>query len=190
MQLFWFLSRAAGLISLVLLTATMTLGITGKMRRTVAGWPRFVLAHLHRNVSLLTLVFLVVHVCTAVIDPYAGIHWIDTVVPFASSYQTFWLGLGVIAIELMAAMIITSLLRARIGLRTWRAVHWAAYACWPVAVVHGLGMGGQDTRTGWVLLLTLGCVAVVLGGLAWRVFATPADDPGQIDVARIKAGQW
>jgi methionine sulfoxide reductase heme-binding subunit len=69
------------------------------------------------------------------------------VVPFISGYQTFWLGLGVVAIELLLALVVTSLLRTRIGRRAWRTVHWACYACWPIAVIHGLGIGGHDTRT-------------------------------------------
>ena len=117
MQLFWFVSRAAGLVALLLMTATMLLGIVGKVRWSLPGMPRFVVAHLHRNLSLLTVVFLAVHVSTAVIDPYAGIRWVDVVVPFVSGYETFWLGLGVIALELLAAVIVTSVLRTRIGLR-------------------------------------------------------------------------
>jgi sulfoxide reductase heme-binding subunit YedZ len=184
MELFWYVSRASGLVALLLLTGTMLLGVTGVMRFTAPGWPRFVLAHLHRNVALLTPVFLVVHVSTAVIDPYAGIRWIDTVVPFISSYETFWLGLGVVAIELLIALVATSLLRTRIGLRTWRTVHSASYACWPIAVIHGLGIGGQDTRTLWILAPTLGCVALVVGGLIWRLSVAPTGQAGRVPVTR------
>ncbi|WP_211176583.1 ferric reductase-like transmembrane domain-containing protein [Pseudonocardia acidicola] len=184
MQALWYASRSSGLVALLLLTGTMLLGITGVVRFAAPGWPRFVLAQLHRNLSLITLAFLAVHVSTAVIDPYAGIRWIDTVVPFASSYRTFWLGLGVVAIELLIALVVSSLLRTRIGLRTWRAAHWASYACWPVAVVHGLGIGGQDIRTPWVLGLTVGCVVLVAGGLFWRVLAAPAAEAGRAEVIR------
>ncbi len=184
MELFWFVSRAAGLVSLVMLTVTVLLGITGKLRATLPGLPRFVPAHLHRNLSLLTVLFLAVHVATAVVDPYAGIRWIDTVVPFVSGYRPFWLGLGVIAVELLVTLVATSLLRARIGLPAWRVVHGAAYACWPVAVVHGLGMGGQDSRTPWVLGLTFGCVAVVAAALARRMFLGRTDEPGQLAAGR------
>jgi predicted ferric reductase len=184
MELLWYISRASGLIALLLLTATMLLGITGVMRFAAPGWPRFVLAHLHRNLALLTLAFLVVHVSTAVIDPYAGISWIDTVVPFISSYETFCLGLGVVAIELLLALVATSVLRTRIGLRTWRMVHWAGYACWPIAVIHGLGIGGQDTQTPWMLAPALGCVALVVGGLIWRVSVAPAGQAGRMQVTR------
>lgn len=180
MQVLWFVSRAAGLVALLLMTVTILLGIFAKVRWKASGMPRFVVAHLHRNISLLTVVFLAVHVSTAVIDPYAGIRWVDVVVPFVSGYETFWLGLGVIAIELLATLIVTSLLRTRIGFRTWRAVHWAAYLCWPVAVVHGLGIGGQDTRNPWILSFTVGCVALVAVGLAGRRLAPGTDEPGRI----------
>jgi methionine sulfoxide reductase heme-binding subunit len=184
MELLWYVSRASGLVALLLLSATMLLGITGVMRFAAPGWPRFVLAHLHRNLALLTLAFLVVHVSTAVIDPYAGISWIDTVVPFISSYQPLWLGLGVVALELLLALVATSLLRTHIGRRTWRTVHWAGYACWPIAVIHGLGIGGQDTRIPWMLAPTLGCIALVAGALIWRVLVAPAGQAGRIQVTR------
>lgn len=171
----WYVSRATGLVALVLLTSTMLLGICGPVRFARAGWPRFVLAHLHRNASLLILVFLAVHVSAAVLDDYAGIRWVDIIVPFVSGYHPFWLGLGVVALELLVALVATSLLRERIGAWAWRAVHWAGYVCFPVAVAHGLGIGGQDTRTSWVLVLTVGCVAVVVAGGLWRVLTVPSD---------------
>ena len=108
--------------------------------------PRFVVAGLHRNVSLLVVVFVGVHIATAVLDPYAGIRLIDAVVPFASSYRPVWVGLGALAVDLLAAVIVTSLVRVRLGLRAWRAVHWAVYVIWPVAVVHALG-SGSDVRS-------------------------------------------
>jgi predicted ferric reductase len=183
MMLLWYTSRSAGLLSQILLSTTMVLGITGVMRVSAPRWPRFVLTHLHRNLSLLTLVFLVVHISTAVLDPYVSIRWLDTVLPFTSRYETFWLGLGAVALELLVALIATSLLRRRIGLATWRGLHWAAYACWPIAVIHGLGIGGQDTRTPWIVALTGACAAVVLGALAWRLLAAPGKHPQPVGAA-------
>ena len=92
----------------------------------------------------------------------------DAFVPFISAYRPIWLGLGAIATDLLIAVTVTSLVRARLCYRAWRLVHWAAYLCWPVAVVHGLGTG-SDTMTRWVLVLTLGCVAGVTGLVAWRL---------------------
>ncbi|MEU8495083.1 ferric reductase-like transmembrane domain-containing protein [Pseudonocardia alni] len=166
----WYASRAAGIVSLLLLTGTLLLGIGGVTRATTTRWPRFAVGRLHRNTSMLAVAFVALHVLTAVLDGYVPIAWLDVLVPFTSAFQPFWLGLGAIALDLLLALIITSLLRARIGLRTWRAVHWAAYACWPIAVLHGIGLG--DTTTWWVLTLTLGCVAAVGIGLVRRTLTT------------------
>ena len=105
---------------------------------------------LHRNVALLSVCFLVVHIITAVLDTFTSIPLIDSVVPFIGSYRPFWLGLGAVAFDLLIAVTITSLLRQRLGYGTWRAVHWLSYASWPIALVHGLGTG-SDTKGTWML---------------------------------------
>ena len=111
--------------------------------------PRFVVDGLHRNVSLLVVVLLAAHIVTSLLDPFAHLRVLDAVVPLASRYRPLWLGFGALAFDLLIALIVTSVLRARLGLRAWRAVHWAAYACWPVAVLHGLGTG-TDARSAWL----------------------------------------
>jgi methionine sulfoxide reductase heme-binding subunit len=179
----WYVARSTGLVALLLITATLVTGILGSTRAGPSGWPRFVMTTLHRNVSLLTLAFLAVHVTSSVIDRYAGIGWLDAVLPFGSVYKPTWLGLGAIAFDLLLALMITSLLRPRINARLWRAVHWIAYVCWPVALAHALGIG-TDARGGWPLIVTVGCLAtvaiaavyrlVVAGGAAVRP-AAPAD---------------
>ena len=146
----------------------MVLGLTQAVRFARPGWPRFVVSALHKNAALLAVALLVVHIVTAVLDSYAPIQIVDVFIPFVSSYRPIWLGLGAIALDLLVALLVTSLLRERLGHRAWRAVHWAAYACWPVAVVHGLGTG-SDTRLGWVLFLNVVCVAAVLAALWWRL---------------------
>ena len=146
----------------------MVLGLTQAVRFARPGWPRFVVAALHKNASLLAVAALAVHIVTAVLDSYAPIHIADVFIPFVSKYRPFWLGLGAVAVDLLIALVVTSLLRERLGQRAWRAVHWAAYACWPVAVLHGLGTG-SDTKLGWVLVLNLVCIASVLLALWWRL---------------------
>ena len=106
--------------------------------------------------------FSVVHVLTTVLDSFVSIPLPDAFVPFISSYRPIWVGLGATSFDLMLALVITSLMRTRLGLRSWRLVHWSAYLCWPVAVLHGLGTG-TDTRLRWVLVLTAGCVLAGAG---------------------------
>ena len=164
----WYVARAAGIVSLLLLTGSVLLGILTSVRWFSDRWPRFTTTLVHRNLSLLAVVFLVVHVATVVIDGFAPIRWLDAVVPFASSYRPFWLGLGTVAFDLVLALIATSLLRTRIGPRLWRATHWLAYACWPIAVVHGMGTG-SDTASRLVLIVNGVCVTAVIVAIWWRI---------------------
>lgn len=173
----WYLTRGTGLVTLVLLTASVVLGIVQVRRWTPAGSPRFVLVTLHRTISLMVVALLAVHVATAVLDGFAPIRIADAVLPFAGRYRPLWLGLGALALDLLLAVTVTSLLRHRLGLRAWRGVHWLAYACWPIAMVHGWGTG-SDARTGWMLLTTLACAAAVAVAGAWRLADGSSEHPG------------
>src|SRR5438552_13991966 len=132
----WYATRGAGIVSLVLLTGVTALGVLTSIRWQRPSWPRFLTAGLHRNLALLSVVFLVVHIVTAVIDPFVDLGWLTTIVPFSASYRQLWLGLGVVSSDLLLAVIATSLLRNHIGHRIWRAVHWLAYGAWPLAITH------------------------------------------------------
>jgi methionine sulfoxide reductase heme-binding subunit len=169
-SLYWYLTRSTGAVALVLLTLAIVVGVLDVQRWSSARYPRFVVDSLHRNVSLLALVFLVAHILTSVLDSFAPISLADAVVPFVGSYRPFWLGLGAVAFDLMLAVIVTSLLRARMGYSSWRAVHWLAYASWPIALLHGLGTG-SDVKSSWLLLLSIGCLLSVLAAVLARVIS-------------------
>jgi hypothetical protein len=157
----WYLTRATGAVTLLLLTASLVLGIANIGRVQSARWPRFVIEGVHRNVSLLAIAVLAVHIATSVLDPFAGIHLIDAVVPFVGSYRPLWLGLGAFASDLLLAIAITSMIRRRLGHAVWRATHWLAYLCWPVAVLHTVGTG-SDVKQLWLQALTAACVVAVI----------------------------
>jgi sulfoxide reductase heme-binding subunit YedZ len=169
MKTLWYLTRASGTVSLILLTVAVVIGILAVGRVHSRRWPRFVVDGVHRSSSLLAVVFLAVHVVTAVLDSFAPISLLDAVVPFAGSYRPVWLGLGAAAFDLLLAVMITSLLRYRLGHRLWRSVHWLAYGAWPIAVIHALGTG-SDVQLAWLQLTCAVCgiavVAAVLGRIA------------------------
>lgn len=167
-QALWYMTRGFGLIDLVLLTATLVMGLTQVVRYFRPGWPRFVVSALHKNISILAVVFLAVHVITAVADTFAPISIASVFIPFVGKYRPLWLGLGALALDLMVALVITSLVRERIGFRTWRALHWTAYLCWPVAILHGLGTG-TDAKVGWVLALNVVCIVAGIAAIWWRL---------------------
>ncbi len=168
--LLWYATRASGLVALLLLTLVVLLGILGVLRFGSRSGQRFAVAALHRNISLVTVAFLAVHITSSVVDTFVEIDWPDAVIPFGSAYRPVWLGLGAAAFDLLVALIVTSLLRPRISQRLWRRVHWAAYAMWPLALAHSLGTG-TDSGGGWSLALVLGCLGVVLVAAAARLVA-------------------
>jgi DMSO/TMAO reductase YedYZ heme-binding membrane subunit len=162
----WYLTRSLGVGALVLLTASVALGVLTATRWRSERWPRFVTTGLHRNLTLLAICFVAGHVATTVADGYTPIGVKDAFIPFLSSYRPVWLGLGAVASDLLLALVVTSLLRARIGYRAWRYVHWLAYVSWPVALVHALGTG-SDAAFGWMRIVGVVSIAVVvLAGLA------------------------
>jgi methionine sulfoxide reductase heme-binding subunit len=164
----WFAARGLGMVLLLTLTGTVVIGILTSRRWSAEDWPRFVTADLHRNLSLLAVVLLGLHGGSVVLDTFAGLGLRDVLIPFATAYRPLWLGMGVLAGELLVALVVVSLLRARLGYGVWRFTHWAAYAAWPLALLHGLGTG-SDTRFGWALLVYVACMGAVLTAVLVRL---------------------
>ncbi|HEX8714299.1 MAG TPA: ferric reductase-like transmembrane domain-containing protein, partial [Solirubrobacteraceae bacterium] len=167
---YWYLTRSTGAVALLLLTGSVALGVLDVRRFSTPQWPRFVVDTLHRNVSLLAMVFLLLHILTSVLDSFAPISIVDALIPFVGSYRPFWLGLGALSFDLLVAVTITSLLRRRFGYGTWRAIHWLTYASWPIALLHGFGTG-SDVKSTWLLGLSIACLLAVLAAVLARVVA-------------------
>src|ERR1700722_1107923 len=163
----WYASRATGVVALLLLTAVMLLGLLVTRQGRLPGLPRFAVSGLHRNLSLLAVAFVAVHVLTAVTDGYVKIPLSAAVVPLTSSYERLWLGLGAVSLDLMLAAVVSSLLRRHLSRKAWRAVHPPAYLSWPVACFHSVFTSG-DLRHGVLFLLAVGCAVAVVGAGLWR----------------------
>ena len=185
---FWYASRATGVVALLLLTAVLVLGILVNRQGRLPGLPRFAVTDIHRNLSLLSVAFIAVHIFTAVLDTYVHIPLLSAVVPFASGYERLWLGLGAISLDLMAAMIVTSLLRGRLNRVLWRAVHLLAYASWPVAFAHSLG-SSKDLQQGWLLGLSIACAAAVAAAVTWRLAHAARQVPRAARVSAVLSQQ-
>ncbi|MBO0745631.1 MAG: ferric reductase-like transmembrane domain-containing protein [Candidatus Dormibacteraeota bacterium] len=175
-HLLWFTTRGAGALSLVLLSLVVALGLLGAVSGRNPRWPRFLVTTLHRNLALLGLVFLAIHVVTAVLDPFTALGWGAALVPWGSSYRPLWVAIGVLSLYLGAAVIVTSLLRRWLSYRAWRFVHWSAYALWPLALIHSLG-AGSDTRFMWMDTVYTACCAVVAVFFVIRLARRKANAP-------------
>lgn len=172
--LLWYLNRSTGLVVLALLTVTAVLGVLATARggRLL---PRFVGQVLHRNLALWSVLLLVLHVTTAVVDSYVDIRWWQAVVPWVgATYMPLWLGLGTVAFDLIVLVVVTSLLRARMRHRSWRLVHLLSYAAWGVAVGHGLGIGTDLRQPGWERSAVYASIALVAGIALLRLVGATA----------------
>jgi sulfoxide reductase heme-binding subunit YedZ len=164
----WAFGRVSGIVALILLTGSVVLGIITRSGRPLPGLPRFSISLLHRNIALLAAIFLVLHVGSLMLDSYAKLSVTDIVVPFVGAYRPFWQGLGTVALDLLIAIVVTSLFRKRLGVRLFKAVHWLTYAMWPIALIHAIGNGTNGTSA-WFLLLSAVCAITVAAAAIWRV---------------------
>jgi methionine sulfoxide reductase heme-binding subunit len=170
--LIWYTTRATGVVGLVLLTASVCVGVLTTTRLATRHLPRFAIGDLHSRISMLAALFVVLHVFTAIFDTYVPIGLLASVVPFTSGYRPLPVALGTVAFDLLVAVAVTSAVRQLLSARVWRGVHWLAYICWPVAFAHGLFIG-TDLRFGWMQIVAGICAGAVLGSIVWRVAADP-----------------
>jgi sulfoxide reductase heme-binding subunit YedZ len=162
----WYAMRGTGMVALGLLTLTTVLGMLSTARITWTVWPRFATQALHRSTALLGTTLLAAHVLTAVLHSYIDIRLLDALLPFASAYRPFWVGLGTVSVDLSIAVLVTSLVRHhplvrdRLGQKGWRSIHLLSYLAWGLGVLHGLGIG-TDARTTWGAATFTVCVGAV-----------------------------
>lgn len=166
----WYLMRGSGVVTLILFTVVVVLGIATTRRFRAACLPRFVTLGVHRSVSLLAVVFLGIHIATALADSYAKVGIAQVLLPLPSAKYGLWLGMGALSLDLIAAVIVTSLLRHRMSQRVWKSVHWLAYASWPLAFAHSVGIG-TDKAAGWFLDTGVACAGLIAATLVWRLLA-------------------
>jgi methionine sulfoxide reductase heme-binding subunit len=184
----WYVGRGSGVVALLLLTVVMVLGVGSRSGRPVFGLPRFAVVALHRSASMMAVAFLAIHVVTLLLDPQAELRLVDLVLPFQVSYRPLWMGLGTVGLDVMAAVFVTSLLRHRLGVRAWRAVHWLAYLSWPVAVLHTVGTG-TDRSTWWLLALTGLSIGAVGTATLWRLTEGFGRPPSRLVAAPVQVSR-
>jgi len=168
----WYAARAAGITAYVLLSVVVSLGATMAGKRTIERWPRFALEDVHRFGGLLVGTFVGIHVVTIAIDSYLPFTLTQLVVPFTDRYRPLWVGLGIVAAELLLALAVTNRYRRRLPYRFWRRAHYLNLAVWSLATVHGISTG-TDRSAPWLLAVYAPAVAVVAGLLALRALRRP-----------------
>ncbi len=172
----WLLNRGSGMVLITLLGITVALGTLATERLSFRWWPRFLTQSLHRNLSLLAVVLTFIHALSAVLDEFVNIRWWETLVPFLGEYRPVPLGLGAVSLDLMLAVVITSLFRHRLPLNFWRALHLLSYPIFAIAVIHGLGIG-TDTVDPWGIAITAATCTLVVVAIALRLTNLAQNQP-------------
>jgi methionine sulfoxide reductase heme-binding subunit len=174
----WYTTRATGFVALILFTLVVSLGtfVANRIGGTYVG--RFELNELHRSITMVAVVFLVVHILTTIVDSYVPTGWLSAVIPLTSKYEPVHVALGAVAFDLILAVWVSSLLKARIANRSWRFLHWFSWLALVSAIAHSF-LTGTDSRSSWGLALGILCSAVALGSALWRYFARPTRAAGR-----------
>jgi DMSO/TMAO reductase YedYZ heme-binding membrane subunit len=127
---------------------------------------------------MVAMVFLVVHIVTTLVDSYVPTGWFSALVPLTSKYEPVHVALGAVAFDLILAVWVSSLLKARIANRSWRFIHWFSWLALASALAHSF-LTGTDSRSSWGLALGIVCGAVTLLSALWRYFARPTRAAGR-----------
>lgn len=169
---FWIAARAAGLAAYGLLTCSVVAGLVLKSRPFGNRLKAATVTDVHRFLALLGLGALALHGVALTLDTAVPLHWTALFVPGQASYRPVWTAVGVVSAEAMALVYVSFGLRKRIGIKNWRRLHWATYAIFAGATLHGL-LGGSDSSRPWALYLYLGAIGLVITATVWRALVPP-----------------
>jgi sulfoxide reductase heme-binding subunit YedZ len=191
----WFVSRALGAMALLLLSLVIVLGVlhnTSVVKNAELGLPRFVLVALHRNLSLISVVFIALHVVTVIVTDYVHLRVVDVFVPGIAPFNPVAAAFGTVATDLVIAIVVTSMLRSRLSRRLWFWVHWTSYLCWPVSVVHAVLNASFRGTTWWTLAVPLLSMVAIVVALEYRRrdrrrVGIPLADRGHVSEEAIRA---
>jgi sulfoxide reductase heme-binding subunit YedZ len=173
----WYTARAGGLLGFALLTGSVVLGLALAGRARLRHWPRFAVEDVHRFAGLLAGTFVGIHVLALLLDTYVPFSLTQILVPGDAFYRPLPTALGVVAVELLAALAVANRYRKRLPYRFWRRTHYLNFAVWALALVHGI-TSGTDSGAVWAVVLYALAAGSVTGLLVWRASggadATPA----------------
>ena len=184
----WTVARAGGFTAYILLALAVIVGLALSLQlQSPARWPRLLNSELHNFLSLLALIFTGVHVLAVLVDPFTRFGLSDVLIPFASSYRTVWMGLGIVALYLGIAIGISTWLRPKIGYTWWRRLHVLTLGIFALTALHGVATG-SDTRTWWALAI-YGVSILLVGGLTCRRLQLSMRQKARSQPARARASE-
>ena len=163
----WDIARAGGFTAYILLTLAVIVGLALSTQiQSPSCWPRLLNSELHNFLTLISTIFLVVHVLATWVDPFTRFSWNEILIPLTSHNRPEWMAFGIVALYLGIAIGISTWLRPHIGYKLWRQLHVLTLGVFALATIHGIGTG-SDTQTPWALGIYL-VSSVLVGSLLCR----------------------
>ena len=174
----WDAARAGGFTAYLLVTLSVLLGLALSLRWQPRWFPRLISYELHVWITVLSFIFLGIHIFASWIDPFTRFVLGELRIPFVSHYRPLWMALGIVALYLSLAVTLSLFVRRQIGYTWWLRLHELSFALWALATIHGLGTG-SDTRTIWGIELDIVSAILVCGLLCVRLLQ-PVTPGGRI----------
>jgi sulfoxide reductase heme-binding subunit YedZ len=178
----WLIARASGIVAYVLLTTSVLAGIILKSRPFGRRLRGITAMEIHRTLSFLGLAAIGLHATALVLDQAVHITVTDLFIPGFAPYRPLWTGMGVVAAELMVALVVSFPLRKVFGFKAWRKLHWVSYGTFVLAAAHGI-KAGTDTGRAWTDALYIGSLGLVAAAITWRAMmagAAPQRTPAPV----------
>jgi DMSO/TMAO reductase YedYZ heme-binding membrane subunit len=169
-HIWWYLSRASGIVAWLMLTASVLWGIVlatdlfPKRRRTAS------LLAMHRWLAGLAFFFIAGHLFTLLFDSYTHFGLPDLLVPFASSWRPTAIAVGVVALWLLIAVEVTALAMKRLSKKWWRDVHIASYGVFWAVSIHG-ALAGTDASHALYTVTAIAALAAVVFAASYRTLS-------------------
>ena len=160
-QLWWYVTRASGIVAYLLLWFSMVLGLGVTSKSFDLLLDRIFTYDFHQFISLLSIAFIVAHVAVLLFDRYLPYSIWQVIIPFISPYRPFWVGIGVIGFYVILLVTVTFYLRKRIGMRAFRLIHVLSLVGYLGATLHGV-YSGTDSPLPAVQFLYIGSALVVI----------------------------
>lgn len=171
-QITWDVARSGGFVAYGLLTLAVALGLALSMRWQAPWWPRLINSELHNFVTLLGLVFTIIHVLAIWLDPFTAFGWTEVFIPFVSHYRPIWMAFGIVGLYLGLALAASVWLRPYLGYEWWRRLHALTLVAFALVTVHGLTTG-SDTQTFWAVMV-YSVSGLLVTALLWIRLLVPA----------------
>jgi methionine sulfoxide reductase heme-binding subunit len=168
-QLWWYVTRSAGVVAYLLLWFSVAWGLAIPSKIFSSFLSQEFTFDFHEFISLLTIGFVVLHVSVLMVDRYLPYTIWQILVPFLSTYRPIWVGLGILSFYLIILVTITFYMRNRIGMKSFRAIHWLSFAAYISVAFHGIYAGTDSPLVAMQLLYRVTALVIIFLTVYWLV---------------------